>query len=308
MKPRDNTLAPVVLFVYNRPDHTLRTLEALSLNELAKDSVLYIYADGPKTNSDEKILARIAETREVLYQKKWCKEVHIREAKENKGLADSIVGGVTEVINKYGKVIVLEDDIVTSPGFLKYMNDGLNIYESYEEVMHISGYFPPVSSFHELPETFFYNQTSCWGWGTWDKSWKFFNNNAKALLHQVLDNNLEYQFNIDNAYQFTYQLEANIKGELKTWAVKWHASVFLQDGLCLHPNQSLVRNIGFDGTGVHCGDSPAYRQQSVANYIQVHKQPLVESALARKKVKKYLAPKISLRKNFKKKIKRLLWN
>ena len=137
-------LAPIVLFVYNRPWHTEQTLNALMQNELADQSVLYIYADGPKENATEEQLKKIEEVRHVIRTKKWCKEVHIIESEKNKGLADSIINGVTEIVNKYGKVIVLEDDIVTSKGFLKYMNEALELYKEEDKVYHISGYMFPV--------------------------------------------------------------------------------------------------------------------------------------------------------------------
>ena len=121
------SLAPIVLFVYNRPLFLRQTLEALSCNELADQSELFIYADGPKINADITQLERIREVRAILREKQWCKKVTIRESEKNKGLADSIVGGVTEVVNERGRVIVIEDDVVTSKYFLRFMNDSLNL-------------------------------------------------------------------------------------------------------------------------------------------------------------------------------------
>ena len=178
-------LAPIVLFVYNRPWHTLQTLEALRKNALASESILYIFADGPKPFADESAMHKINETRECIKKKQWCKEVIIYEREINLGLADSIINGVTEIVNKHGKIIVLEDDIVTSKGFLKYMNDALDIYELEEKVMHISGYMFPVKK--KLPKTFFYKPTTCWGWATWSRSWKYFKKDAKSQI-DILDN------------------------------------------------------------------------------------------------------------------------
>ena len=148
-----NYLAPIVLFVYDRPWHTNQMLDSLAANKLADQSVLYIYSDGPKENSTIEQLKRINDVRELIRERKWCKEVNIVESKKNKGLANSIVDGVTEIVNRYGKIIVLEDDLVLSKGFLKYMNDSLSFYQNNNEVMHISGYMEPVNS--NLPETFF---------------------------------------------------------------------------------------------------------------------------------------------------------
>ncbi len=244
-------LAPIVLFVYNRPWHTEQTLNALFENELADQSVLYIYADGAKENATDSQLKTIEEVRKVIRQKKWCKELHIIESKKNKGLADSIINGVTEIVNQYGKVIVLEDDIVTSKGFLKYMNEALGLYQNEDKVFHISGYMFPVKG--ELPETFFYRQTSCWGWATWAKQWNQLETSPQKLMEELEDHNLLKEADIDGTNQFIAQLQSNVNGTLKTWAVLWHFSAFLKEGLSLHPRKSLVKNIGLDNTGENCG-------------------------------------------------------
>lgn len=300
-------LAPITLFVYNRPEHTLRTLEALAKNDLAEQSVLYIYSDGPKKDASVQDLSAINATREVLRQKKWCKEVEIYESDINYGLADSIVKGVSEVVQKHGKIIVLEDDIVTSPGFLKYMNDALTLYENEERVMHISGYFPPVMNPHELPNTFFYNQTSCWGWATWNRAWQHFNLSAKDLLAKIKNNSLEYSFNLDNTYPFIDHLEKNANGTMKTWAIKWYASVFIKKGLCLHPNLSLVRNEGFDGSGIHCGVNEQMHKQVIAESVEVEAISLTESIHARDKIKKYNTPQSANKPSLMKKLRLYIW-
>jgi hypothetical protein len=243
-------LAPIVLFVYNRPEHTRKTLEALRLNDLASESILYIYADGAKQKASNKQLEDVAATRKVIKEQLWCGAVHVIESKVNRGLAVSITEGVSEVVERYGRVIVLEDDIVTSKGFLVYMNDALSYYEMEDKVMHISGYFPPIKKISQ--KFFFYNQTSCWGWATWSSSWRHYNPNATKLYYQIITENRTKEFNLNDSYPFLEHLENNISGLWSTWAVKWHASVFLLNGLCLHPNRSYTENIGFDGSGVHC--------------------------------------------------------
>ena len=271
------SFAPIVLFVYNRPWHTCQTVAALQKNENASESDLFIYADGAKSEQD---WDKVNQVRKYIKSINGFKSVNIALSDNNKGLANSIVNGVTEVINKFGKVIVLEDDIVTSPGFLKYMNEALNLYEKEEKVMHISGYFSPVIT--KLPETFFYNQTSCWGWATWERAWNYFNSNANYLYNEIIKQNKTKEFNIDDSYPFLSQLEANINGNLYTWAIKWHASVFLNHGLCLHPNKSLVQNIGHDGTGENSLNSNNYYIKTLADNIPVSKIPLKESKKARK--------------------------
>ena len=149
----ETALAPIALFVYNRPRHTLRTLEALAANPLAKKSTLYIFADDVKKNANNTAHVNVQQVRRIILSQQWCKEVIIEKAKGNKGLAQSIVDGVTKVVQKHGKVIVLEDDIVVSKGFLQYMNDALIFYKREESVMHIAAYLPPINT--ELPDTFF---------------------------------------------------------------------------------------------------------------------------------------------------------
>lgn len=299
------TLSPVVLFVYNRPEHTLKTLQALCRNKLAKQSKLFVFADGPKPDASAEDLKKIKAVRKILRKDQWCNEVEIIEQKQNKGLADSIVSGVTKVINIYGKVIVLEDDIYTSPGFLQYMNDALTIYEDEEKVMHISAFFPPIKRAYTLPETFFYEQASCWGWATWKRAWQFYNPNARLLLESIIRQGRVKEFNLDGSFKFTHHLEQNIHGEINTWAIKWYASIFLQRGVALHPNISLVRNIGTDGTGEHhISVNKKYLEQTIADQVEVNKKPVKVSHKAIKLLKQFHAPsKPSLKVRIKRKIK-----
>lgn len=279
-------IAPIVLFVYNRPEHTHKTLEALVANDLADQSELFIYADGPKPSATPEALQKIAEVRQVIREKRWCKQVHIIESATNRGLADSIVSGVTEVVNRYGKIIVLEDDIVTSTGFLRYMNDALNLYENEERVMHISGYMFPVMG--QLPQFFFIVPSHCWGWATWANSWKHFNGNAAFLISKVDELQLKEKLDIEGSFGYYKQLKDNANGSLKTWAVLWYTSIFLKDGLSLHPFPSLVNNIGFDGSGVNSGTKGKYYQWTVlANKIDIKKTAIVEHTLARRRLREY---------------------
>ena len=178
-----NELAPIVLFVYNRPEHTLKTLTSLSRNQLADKSELIIYADGPKINADINDLEKVKEVRKVIRRSKWCKSVEIIESPVNLGLATSIVKGISEILKKKENVIVLEDDLLLSMGFLSYMNDALDVYKNEERVMHLAGYLLPLKV--KLPETFFLNIGSCWGWATWSRAWKFINLDASDLLEKV---------------------------------------------------------------------------------------------------------------------------
>ena len=277
-------LAPIVLFVYNRPNHTLKTLEALEQNNLASESELFVFCDGPKPNADQSTIKAIAEVREVIKKRQWCKNVKIYESDINKGLADSIVSGVTTVVNKYGKIIVLEDDIVTSKGFLKYMNEALTLYEHEEDIMHIGSYLPKTTGNNDLPETFLSRFMSCWGWATWKTSWKKANWNTEFLYDQIVDTKVLYEFNLEGVLDYHTQLEKNLNGSIKTWAIKWFASVFLNSGLCLYPKKSLSENIGFDGTGEHCEDKDLIVDFNFDQEIEVSQIAVKES----RKGKSYL--------------------
>jgi len=297
--------APIVLFVYNRPLHALQTLESLNKNRLADESELIIFSDGPKNTSTDKQL--VAETRKVIRLKQWCAHIKIIEHNKNLGLATNIENGVTEVVNKYGRVIVLEDDLITSKGFLQYMNEALTLYENDEKVMHISGYMFPVK--RKLPSTFFYNTASCWGWGTWKRAWDKYNPDARELYEQISPAAVE-KFNIEGAYGFDKQLKANVEGTKKTWGVKWYASIFLNNGFSLHPYPSLVNNIGHDLTGENSVKTFRFNWGQLADTVEVKKIPIVESKKARKEMNLFYKRKIStlqkvkihlshkLRKNF----------
>ncbi len=249
------SLAPIILFAYNRPSHTLQTLEALALNELAKESVLYIFADGNKENADSNSIQKINETREVIKSKQWCKKVIIIERQQNFGLAKSVVEGVTEIINKFQKVIVLEDDLVTSPYFLKFMNETLHKYEKEESVACISAYIYPIDN---LPELFFIKGADCWGWATWKRAWDLFEPDGSKLLNIIESKKLTSEFDLNKSYPYTKMLREQISGLNHSWAIRWYASAFIKNKLCLYPGKSLVNNIGTDGSGTHDGSTDVY--------------------------------------------------
>ncbi|MDP4286110.1 MAG: glycosyltransferase [Bacteroidota bacterium] len=268
-------ISPIVLFVYNRPWHTEQTLNALMQNELADQSVLYIYSDGPKENATEEQLIKIEEVRQVIRKKKWCKEVHIIESEKNKGLADSIISGVTEIVNQYGKVIVLEDDIITSPGFLKYMNDALNMYSDDERVGCIHAWNYDLDSTGYRDSTFFLKGADCWGWATWKRSWDFLDEDGKALMQSLVSKKQQFEFDRRGTHKYIEMLQSQINGTNDSWAIRWHASLFLANKYCLHPTKTIVKNIGLDNSGIHCG--PLQIAQNPIDFIKVNKIKVRES-------------------------------
>lgn len=243
-------MSPVVLFVYNRPWHTYNTIKYLKLNLESKYTDLIIYSDGAKDVNSNIENRKIEAVRNIIKTINGFKSVKIVESKVNLGLAKSIISGVTETLIKFSKLIVLEDDIVTSPYFLKYMNEALSLYEKEDRVMHVTAY----SEFKYKGEMdlFFIRQSYCWGWGTWKSAWDCLITDSEKLLTYFDMNPLKKEeFNLFGKYDFYDQLLKNKRGELNTWAVKWYASILKCDGLVLAPKNNLTSNIGTDGTGVN---------------------------------------------------------
>lgn len=248
-----NEVAPIALFVYNRPWHTRQTVEALQKNEFSTKSDLFIFSDAARI---PETVAAVCEVREYIKTIGGFKSVNIVERGENLGLANSIIGGVSRLCEEYGRVIVVEDDLVVSPVFLAYMNKALDKYHDEPRVMQISGNMFPVPHPEVLPRTFFCSAITSWGWATWDRAWRKFEPDAKKLADMITTQRLRKGFDIGHDY--FQMLTMQTRGEIDSWAIRWYASVFLSRGLCLHPSLSLVSNIGHDGSGVHCRSSSIY--------------------------------------------------
>ena len=254
--------SPIALFVYNREEHTRKTLNHLNANSLASRSKLYIFCDGPQNSSDQKEVESVNKTRKVVDDYPWKGEKIVIKQKENLGLAKSIHGGVSDVLKQHHRIIVMEDDLIVSSSFLSYMNDALIKYEASEEVYQISGYMIP----HKLPlrNPGFLRAPGSWGWATWADKWGNFDLNDYSLLNSGNERNFS-RFDLGGFYPHLDSLRKNKKGKLDTWGVKWYAHIFLRDGLCLYPPHSLVKNIGHDKSGVNCGDkyNTVYGRQEV---------------------------------------------
>lgn len=247
------TFAPIALFVYNRPQHTERTLKFLKQNQLASESRLFIFSDGFKSAEDE---ARVLEVRELLKNIDGFKSVEVLERKENMGLANSVIAGVSRLVKDYKQVIVMEDDLITSPYTLTYFNEALERYRNEDQVMHIGAYMYPLKE-NNIPESFFYRAATSWGWATWDRAWQHFEPNIDTLMAQF-DAKKRAAFSIEHKMNFWKQMQDFRKGKNNSWAIRWYASIFLKGGLTLNPAQSLVNNIGHDGTGIHSGINDIY--------------------------------------------------
>lgn len=273
-------LAPIALFVYNRPQHTERTVKFLQQNELAAESRLFIFSDGPKTSADEE---KVKEVRSFIQQIDGFKSVEIIERKENRGLANSVIDGVTKLTKEYGQIIVFEDDLISSPYTLIYFNEALNRYRNEDKVMHIGAYMYPLTT-QNLPDSFFYRAATSWGWATWERAWAHFEPNIDSLMRQF-DKPKKAAFSIDHTMNFWRQMRQFKKGKNNSWAIRWYASIFLKGGLTLNPSQSLVNNIGHDGTGVHSGINDIYN-------VIINPKPIVEfPAIVKENEQAYIAVK-----------------
>lgn len=246
-------LSPIILFVYNRPWHTQQTVEALQKNELASESVLYVFADGPKPDATEEQLNNIRETREYVRQITGFKEIYIEEAEKNKGLANSIIGGVTKVINQYGKVIVVEDDLVTHRFFLRFVNDALDVYKDDLRLFMVTGcnYNVKIPRLYKK-KVYIAHRSGSHGWGTWKDRWDLADWEVKG--YNALNGDLDEvkRFN-RGGEDMMPMLQAQMEGKIDSWAIRWDYCMYKNDAYCIRPIETFVYNIGFDGSGVHCG-------------------------------------------------------
>lgn len=291
-----NNLAPIVVFAYNRPDHLRQTLEALAKNDLASESVLYVYCDGAKEWGGEQkqketgyvaqnskrqffgteeqyntYLHQIEETRLVAKSITGFKELHVIEREKNIGLADNIVGAVTEIVNQYERVIAFEDDIVCTRGTLTYLNDALELYKDDDKVMHISAWMFPNKG--QLPTTFFYDSPyPAGGWATWKRAWQYFN--PDTADHVAYWQNNWKEFDIEGQDHLSKQLLMNLDGRLHTWYIKWYSSMRRRGGLCLYPGTAMSNNIGWDDSGDTSNSTTRYNIAHPAEYTIVKCVPI----------------------------------
>lgn len=275
-------LAPIVLFVHNRLEHTKQTVEALQKNELANESELFIYSDAPK-NQDTK--QKVNEVREYIKTINGFKNITIIEREKNWGLANSIIDGVTKIVNEYDKIIVLEDDLVTNPYFLKFMNEALEFYKDEKKVWHISGWNYPIKT-DGLDDVFFWRLMNCWGWATWADRWEHFEKNVDKTINEFSKEDIK-RFNLDGSIPYWSQVISNKKNIINSWAVFWYATIFKHKGLCLNPSKALLQNIGLDGTGVHCGENNEYANQLMSEKSINFKTLIKENIEVVNRVKKY---------------------
>lgn len=239
--------APIALFVYKRPEHTQRTIEALKCCPEFAESPVFVFCDGPRQATDE---PAVQKTRSVA-REALLTHAQFVESPNNKGLGASIIGGVSQLCSQYGRAIVVEDDLVVAPQFLTFMNTGLEHYAEESRVMQISGHMFPIADFQKINEAFFLPFTTSWGWATWVRAWKHFDEHATGWERLEQDPSLRHRFNLSGSFDYFDMLKLQLAGKIDSWAIRWYWSVFMRDGLVLYPPRTLVSNEGFDGSGTH---------------------------------------------------------
>ncbi len=238
-------LAPIVLFTYNRPKHTRLVLEALKKNYLASESILIIYQDGIKEESSEHDLMNWRVVNNIIKDISGFKEIIIRSSNKNQGCDPSMINGITEVLNEYGKIIVLEDDLIVSSAFLEFTNYCLENFQN-TNVGCINAFNYQVK---DLPKYFFIKGANPMGWATWKEKWNLYEHNTEKLIRTLSSRSDRNDFDFGSGLNFLYaHKESKLNGGRD---VVWSASLFVNDQLCLWPAHSFVNHIGFDGTGTH---------------------------------------------------------
>ncbi len=241
--------APIAIFAFNRPGHLSNLFTTLLTNPEAEFSEIYLFIDGPRTHDEKKLTS---ETKKIGLDFSKFLNLNIFQNEKNLGLSESILGGIDKVLLTHDRVIVLEDDLELSPNFLRFINRGLEVHKSDLSVASIQGF-----SLIDLrpPETsYFLRGADCWGWATWSNRWESLVRDPRILLDQLRKRKLTRNFDLNGAYPYTNLLERNCAGVVDSWAIRWHASMFLEEKFSLYPAKSLVKNMGRDGSGTHGGN------------------------------------------------------
>lgn len=275
--------APIAFFVYNRLSHTKKVIKSLKENKLSKYTTIYIFSDGPKNKSD---VSKIITIRKFLKKINFFKKIIFKFNKKNLGLSRSFISGISYVLKKNDKIVVLEDDNEVSKYFLNYMNDGLLIYNQDKKVCSISGYSYPIKYTGKF-QTFFIKGADTWGWGTWKRAWKNFDKNGKRLLNQIKSSGKEYEFNFFGSIDLTKMLDEQIKNKNDSYTVRWVAYNYLKNRYTLYPSKSFVKNIGNEGSGQHGLKSNIYDVNLIKYYKKINKIKVDENSYFKEKIANY---------------------
>jgi hypothetical protein len=249
--------APIAVFGYRRPSHLHQALKAIETNPESLLSEVYIFIDGPKPGADNR--ARFEECQAVASLGYKFGSTRIISRDSNLGLARSIRSGLDYILETHESVIVIEDDIILAPSALNYLNRGLDKYQDNPMVSSIHTYQYPLS--HELNDCVALRGADCWGWATWKNRWVSTSFEPKLLLSEIREKGLLRLFDLDGNMDYSRMLRMQEKGRIDSWAICWHASMFLQNRYCIYPPKSLSLNIGSDGSGTHSGDIDIFQTE-----------------------------------------------
>ena len=253
-----DSFAPIVLFTYSRLKNTQETIDCLLRNVEAASSDLFVFSDAPK---NEKAAVAVAAVREYLHSVTGFRSVRIIERESNFGLVKNITSGVSEVVNRYGRVIVLEDDHSVAPYFLKYMNEALACFEKREDIACIHGYVYPHKN--KLPEAFLIKGADCWGWGTWKRAWDLLDMDASRLYKEIVRQGRQKEFEFNGSYPYMQMLKEQVDGAARSWAICWYASTFLLNRYTVYPDESLVCLNSLCDEGEHSSPSRGLMRYAV---------------------------------------------
>lgn len=250
--------APVVIFVYNRPEHTKKTIKALAENYLAKETDIFIFSDAAKTKKNTSNVQMTREYIDSVPEKNLFKSVEIIKAPKNKGLANSVINGVTEIIERYGEVIVVEDDLISSKDFLQYMNSALEYYKNNESIWSISGYNIPITIPSDYDHDVYLSYRGCsWGWSTWKDRWDRVDWNVSDYDCFKNSKELRKKFNLGGR-DLANMLDLQMEGKIDSWAIRWCYAQSKLNMYTVYPVQSRIKNTGLDGSGTHSGLTTHY--------------------------------------------------
>lgn len=239
--------APIIMFGYRRPEHLTKTIESLQQCPEFRTSPVFVFIDGPKNSNEE---AAVLNVRNVA-QKLIGENATYVFSEHNKGLAQSIIDGLEQVFATYEAAIVIEDDLIVSPSFLKFMNVCLDRYSDSDEIFQISGYFFEDTKISDPSSVLFLPFISSWGWATWSKKWRKFDGESSGWQALVSNRKLRYQFDVRGSYPYSKMLIKKMRGEINSWAIQWNWTVFKNEGRVVYPPFPLVLNIGLDGSGTN---------------------------------------------------------
>lgn len=239
--------APVALFIYKRREHARRTIASLQVCDGYAESPIFVFADGPLHSRDR---AAVEQTRALARAELGDRAVFL-EREANLGIDQSIIEGVTQLCERFGKAVIVEDDLVVSPFFLQFLNRALQRYQDEPRVMQVSGYMFDVPQLRQQNQGIFLPKTTSWGWATWKRAWDYFDPSADGWEERLRDGEARRRFDLDGHFAYSKMLARQMRRSVGAWDIRWYYTVFAHDGLVLFPPRTLVTNVGFDGSGTH---------------------------------------------------------